>query len=179
MNNLITSNTLQEQVRRELAWFFGRRDMNGDVIYIKEKRCYAFDTMLGPKFVMWRWRTASKYSADSFTIRNKHPNNKEQELRRIMEGEFDFLFYCQQKDNILIDYILIDLNILRPLIIQKPGQYLPPEENNYPFDGTSYHEFFISTLPSIAIISDMDTVQKARNPAFWHTRPETAESYTL
>lgn len=92
-----------------------------------------------------------------FTIRAKRDNGMKTELRKIIEGWGDWLFYGHASGPEAVNpWVLVDLHMLRALFIGNPKYLHEPDDvssgNKYNGDGTHFMWFDINHLPKEIIV---------------------------
>jgi hypothetical protein len=97
---------------------------------------------------------AGKYPGE-FTIRYSRDSGADTELKKIVEGWGDWFFYGHTENDLIVEWVLIDLHKLRAVFIRKPDVLRNPDNiisgkrsNN---DGTHFIFFNAKKIPEIII----------------------------
>jgi len=93
-----------------------------------------------------------------FTIRSNRATGATTELRKIVDGWGDWLFYGHaDADDGITEWLLVDLHQLRAAFIRRPGLLHKPDRlasgNQSNGDGTSFMWFRAGRLPAPVVIA--------------------------
>lgn len=98
---------------------------------------------------------ADKFPGE-FTIRSKRATGAKTELRKIVDGWADWLFYGHTNlGGIIASWVLIDLHHLRAAFIRYP-RILHDNQDIHNGDGTYFRAFTVSDLPTKVVVSCSD-----------------------
>ena len=97
-----------------------------------------------------------KKYGNEFTIRSTRPSGAKTELRKIIEGWGDYMFYGFGDGSNLIIWHLLDLKIFRSIFLDMVYRRNVPREIPNKDNSSSFMAFDLSSFPSDLIIASKE-----------------------